>query len=230
MELNLIEEPIATEEISVLRTTVRSSWITSVKAIYEFAKTHSQEAIKRSLLAHGLKTTKKANTFTGAAKLGLSELVDGEWTACDIQVSRYSKVCQHLNENQVAVDDVESFLADKTMTELVQNKSEKEAADEPSLKNAVELIEKRYPVSDALSFEGENVAVKPDANLVSGVNIAVVICDMVGNIVAIHGLDIAINKAFRSHLISLGGSQEDLEETKNTGDIISDAVNATLAA
>lgn len=38
MDLNLIEEPIAHDEINALRTTIRTSWITSVKAIYDLQK------------------------------------------------------------------------------------------------------------------------------------------------------------------------------------------------
>ncbi len=87
--------------IEELRKTIRSSWITSVKAIYAFGKEHSKASIEVSLTEIGLGLTKKANAFTGAAKLGLSEFYEGRWTVCDGQVSRYARVCNYLNSLKI---------------------------------------------------------------------------------------------------------------------------------
>ncbi len=185
---NQIETTITNEAIDELRHTIRQSWITSVAAIYAFGKEHSRASIEASLKEIGQTLTKKANAFTGAAKLGLSEQVNGSWQVCDGLVSRYSRVCNYLNRRKIPVDGVEQALEGKTMTELVQNKTKKKTVTQDQFEAAVEAIKQRYPSNKLFDFGDDKLPVSQEAGLRPGANMALVTCDLEGNITAIRGL------------------------------------------
>lgn len=208
MTSNNQNTPISEVSINELRQTIRASWITSVKAIYTFGKEHSRASIEASLKEIGLSLTNKANTFTGAAKLGLSEKVNGKWSVCDGQVSRYARVCKYLNSLKIAVDDVEKALEGKTMTELVQNKTNKTEITETDFKTAVEQIKANYPANDLIRYENDKFKTSSNAGLKPGANMAIVLCDMEGNITAIRGVASSNDKLLREQVVAVGGKEE----------------------
>jgi hypothetical protein len=220
---NKTDETISNDKIDQLRKTIRSSWVTSVEAIYVFGKNNSRASIKASLEDIGLTLTKKANAFTGAAKLALSEFSDGKWDVCDGQVSRYARVCKYLNSLKVPVDGVEKALEGKTMTELVQNKNKKSEVTQQDFEQAVVNIEQFYAASKMFTFEGETLPVSGDAGLVKGANMAIVVCDMAGNITAIRGLASANDKLFREKVVADCGSAEVTDE-QSADDLIAEIV------
>ena len=195
--LEVNAEVIDNSEIDQLRKTIRQSWITSVAAIYAFAKKHSRASIEASLKELGLSLTKKANAFTGAAKLGLSEFYEGKWQVCDAQVSRFAKVCKHLNSLKVEVDGVEEALVGKTMTELVQNTNKKDKVTKDQFDAAVQAIEQHYSASKLFDFGDGKVPVDQDAGLHTGPNMALVVCNASGDITAMFHGDIWLTRRSR---------------------------------
>jgi hypothetical protein len=174
---------VTKKAVEVLQENFRKNWVNSIELIYTFAKKYTKDSLEDVLTEYGKSSTAKSNAFTAAAKLAvMHKTASGEWEACHSQVSRYSKICQYLHTNGVAVDDVEEALKGKSLNSILSSTKKR-----PSLK---ELDDQLSSGLFELTNDFENVVVEDDVvnikalDVRPGVNLMVVVTDDDGNIVS----------------------------------------------
>jgi len=169
--------------IKNLQQDFRSNWVSSVELIYTFANAYLQASLEKAVSKRGFTTTKKSNAFTCAAKLAVMEKdANGTWVVSDAQVSRYSKVCLQLHKNNVSVGGVAKFLKGKSLNSILS--APKKPVDKKTLQK--EMFDGLFEIEK----DFKNVTVnKQQINIKGlgaeeGVNLAVVVADVDGNITA----------------------------------------------
>lgn len=147
---------------------------------------HSEAAIQASLKTYGLKIGKGDRRFTGAAKLGLSAYLDGEWLTCSTQASLFKTVCQYLESKGVTVAGVERFLNCGTRTTQAGKKNTSKR--DPEFEEAIELLERIDSVEDGFRKTNDRLRLLPYTSQLTETHMIIAIEDLKGNFFAVRTL------------------------------------------
>lgn len=180
---------VSAQAVADFQKGVKAGWINSIVLIYEFYNTYSRDAVEAKLASYNLKITGNANEFTAVCKLGCAEASeDGKsWVVSDVQVSRYSDVCEYLVKHQVKPDEVHKFLEGKTQASILEAVSGKSGGG-----GGGKFDQKRFDASlQKLQHEFNNAVVVNNVlnlsnfNVKEGANLMVVVADENGNVVGV---------------------------------------------